>query len=125
VPHTILVCDDEQGIVSLFAEVLSDEGYRVLTANDGIEGLQRVREERPDLVISNVQMVKMDGTDMARAIRADSAFDGMPIILMSGAATSMNDAACDAFLAKPFQIDTLLATVARLLDGANARKSES
>jgi CheY-like chemotaxis protein len=123
--HTILVCDDEEGIVSLFAGVLDEEGYRILTASDGTEGLRRVREEHPDLVLSNVQMAEMDGTEMARKIRADPSFDGMPIILMSGAATSMNDAPCDAFLEKPFQIDTLLATVARLLDNAGARSAMS
>jgi CheY-like chemotaxis protein len=115
--QTILICDDEEGIRTLFGGVLEEEGYRVLTATDGEEGLRLVREAHPDLVFSNVQMPNLDGVDMARTIRADASWDDMPIILMSGAATNMNDAPCDAFLEKPFQIDTLIETVTRLLDG--------
>jgi two-component system response regulator VicR len=116
--RTILICDDERGIVDLFREVLEEEHYRVLTAHDGREGLRRVREARPDLVLSNVQMPHMDGTEMARAIRADPALDTMPIVLMSGAATRAEGVPCDAFFQKPFRVDDLLAEIARLLDAA-------
>lgn len=119
---TILIVEDERGIVALLEEVLAEEGYRVLTTRDGAEGLRRVRDEHPDLVVSNVQMPTLSGAAMARAIRADATLDGMPILLMSGAAASRGDAPYDGFLEKPFQIDTLIATITRLLD--RARRQE-
>jgi DNA-binding response OmpR family regulator len=118
--QTILILEDEQGIRELFRDVLEEAGYRVIVGKDGEEGLRLVRDERPDLVVSNVRMPKLDGVRTTRAIRADASLDGMPIILMSGAATSMNHAPSDAFLEKPFQLDTLIETVARLLDGVRA-----
>jgi len=69
----------------------------------------------PDLLLSNIQMPRMSGADMVQAIRAESAFDGMPIILMSAAAALGEGVPSDGFFEKPFQLDTLIATVARLL----------
>lgn len=69
----------------------------------------------PDLLLSNIQMPRMSGADMVRAIRAESAFDGMPIILMSAAAALGEGVPSDEFFEKPFPLDTLIATVARLL----------
>ena len=122
---TILILDDEQGLRAFCAEVLAGEGYRILLGKDGEEGLRLVRTARPDLVLSNVQMPKLDGVALTRTLRADAALDGMPIILMSGAATNMNDAPCDAYFEKPFQIDTLIATVARLLNEAREITQEA
>ena len=115
---TILIVEDEQGIALLFRDLLEDEGYAVLIAADGEEGLRRVYDAHPDLVLSNVQMPHLSGADLARAIRADPALDAMPLILMSAGAAIRSDAPCDGFVEKPFQLDTLVATVARLLDQA-------
>jgi len=113
--QTVLLVEDEPGIAGLLRDVLEDEGYAVLVATDGVTGLRRVRTERPDLLLSNIQMPQMSGADMVRAIRAESAFDGMPIILMSAAAALGEGVPSDGFFEKPFQLDTLIATVARLL----------
>jgi len=112
---TVLLVEDEPGIAGLLRNVLEEEGYTVLVATDGVTGLRRVRTEHPDLLLGNIQMPQMSGADMVRTIRAESAFDGMRIILMSAAAALGEGVPSDGFFEKPFQLDTLIATVARLL----------
>ncbi len=118
--QTVLLVEDEPGIAGLLRDVLEDQGDAVLVATDGVTGLRRVRTEHPDLLLSNIQMPQMSGAEMVRAIRAESAFDSMPIILMSAAATLGEGVPSDGFFEKPFPLDALIATVARLLDLARA-----
>jgi DNA-binding response OmpR family regulator len=70
--NTILIVEDEQGLRTLLTDVCEGEGYRVRTASDGEGALRHVRDARPDLVLSIVQMPKLDGLAMARALRADT-----------------------------------------------------
>ncbi len=121
---TVLLVEDEPDIAGLLRDVLENEGYAVLVATDGVDGLRCVRTKRPDLLLSNIQMPQMSGAEMVRAIRAESAFDGMPIILMSAAAALGEGVPSDGFFEKPFQLDTLIATVARLLGLARVQVNE-
>ena len=115
---TVLVVDDEFGIADVLVTALEDEGYRVFTAANGQRGLERLAENRPDLVISDFMMPLMDGAAMARAIRADPDSKDIPIIMISAVAEAMvreRFDGYDAFLRKPFQIAALLELVARTL----------
>ncbi|MDQ6831862.1 MAG: response regulator [Chloroflexota bacterium] len=116
---TILILDDEDAIAELTRSLLEGEGYRVILAPNGREGLRLLAEERPGLVISDVMMPVMDGLAFARAVRADPVHTHLPLILMSAAGKGIvADVPHTAFLAKPFDLVTLIALVAGLLPSA-------
>ena len=113
---TILVVEDEEAIASLVATVLEEEGYRVVTAANGREGLARLAESRPDLVLCDVMMPILDGREMYRAMRDDPAYRSIPVVLMSAGGESSVRGADAAFLAKPFDLDTLLNVLTPLIE---------
>jgi CheY-like chemotaxis protein len=113
---TILVVDDESAIIEVLRGLLEDEGYRVVSAANGYEGLERVAQARPDLIISDVMMPRMGGVAFMHALRQDSSYATIPVVLASAAAPSANGAA--GFLGKPFDFDALLDLVRRLTNDA-------
>ncbi len=66
----VLVVDDDPNVQEILREFLSAKGYEVITAGDGAEGLRRVKEERPHLILLDIQMPKMDGLEVLRHLRA-------------------------------------------------------
>ncbi len=80
---TVLVVEDSAVTRALVASVLRDEGYRVLEADDGRQGLQVLGESRVDLVLTDVQMPRMDGLELLQAIRTSSELAGMPVVILS------------------------------------------
>src|SRR5260221_14336123 len=79
----VLVVDDEVVIADAIAAVLQDEGYEVVVAANGQEGLARAREARPDVILADVMMPVMDGEEMVRRLRAEAATATVPVIVMS------------------------------------------
>ena len=122
-PHTILVADDEPTLLRLLEFVLVRQGHRLLTAANGEEALALVHRERPDLVVLDIMMPRMDGYSVAEAIRADPVSAGTPIIMLS-ARTQDEDIArgvavgVDTYLTKPFAPELFIKVVAAHLDGA-------
>ena len=116
---TILIVEDERVIAEILSAVLEDEGYRVVIANNGKQGLDRLAEGRPDLVLCDIMMPGLDGRDLARAMSANAKYRTIPLILMSAAYIPLNkhDFPYTAFLRKPFDMDHLLDTVATALNG--------
>jgi len=80
---TVLVVDDEFGIVDVLETILTDEGYRVLTACNGKQGLVRLSEEKPEVILLDFMMPILGGGDMLRAMAAEPAYQRIPIIMMS------------------------------------------
>ncbi|WP_257450121.1 response regulator [Archangium lipolyticum] len=115
----LLVVDDEVGITDALTDLLSEEGYLVLVARNGKDGLKRIAEKRPDLVLLDYMMPVMDGREMLLALRADPAYQDLPVLLMSAMPRSSIPPDCkpSAFLRKPFELDQLLMEVGRLLAG--------
>jgi CheY-like chemotaxis protein len=113
----VLVVDDEVVIADAIAAVLQDEGYDVVVAANGQEGLARARESRPDVILADVMMPVMDGEEMVRCLRAEGATSTVPVVVMSAVYQSREQLPFGhfAFLAKPFDLDTLLDTIARAL----------
>ena len=118
---TVLVVDDDPVIVKLLQVNFEMEGYTVITAGDGEEGLTRARADHPDIVLSDVMMPKMNGLQMAEQLKADAGTRGIPIILLSAKAQAADvDAGrefADDYVTKPFDPLELLDRVARLLAG--------
>lgn len=101
---TILVVDDEFGVGEVLDTILTDAGHRVLTAINGKQGLARLVETTPDVVLLDFMMPLLDGPGMLRAMAADPAHRGIPVIMMSSLDEDTVAEKCDrhvAFLRKP------------------------
>jgi CheY-like chemotaxis protein len=113
---TILVVVNDDGVRQLIVDLLEIEGYHVLTAVDGRQGLDILSIYKPDLVICDVALPLVSGIDLARTLRADPRYRALPVVAISG---SWHPAAAErlfsAILAKPFSVDALLSTVADVL----------
>jgi len=119
----LLIVDDELAIVEALQDILSVEGYGIITAFNGAEGLQRMQELRPDLVLLDLMMPVMDGREMLRRIRDDASLRAIPVVVMSAGRISEEERRSSArFLAKPFELDLLLDTISELLGGPDGPK---
>ena len=103
-PPTVLIADDEPAIVDLLTHFLEDEGYEVRRASDGMSALEIVRQNRPNLIIADVMMPRMNGYELLDELDTDGA--NVPVILMSAAVVSRRDGV--SFIAKPFDLGELL-----------------
>lgn len=113
----ILVVDDEPDIAELLQTVLEEEGHQVIVAGNGREGLTRVMEGRPDLILCDVMMPLMDGVGLCRAVQADPATRDIPLVFMSAGRKPVNADGCryEAFIPKPFELTVVIEVVASLL----------
>lgn len=118
---TVLVVDDDPVIQKLLQVNFEMEGYIVMTASDGLEGVERARAETPDVIICDIMMPRMDGLEVTRTLKGDPATAGIPILLLSAKAQQADVAAgqtsgADDYVTKPFDPLDLLQRVATLLD---------
>lgn len=117
---TILVVDDEEPVRQLLAEIFADRGYRALQAHNGRHALEVLQAEHADLVLTDVMMPQLTGTDLCRHLKASPETRNIRVILMSAAGREVADGAgADAFLDKPFQLDEVEALVDQWLKHAS------
>ncbi|MFT3899229.1 MAG: response regulator transcription factor [Gordonia sp. (in: high G+C Gram-positive bacteria)] len=114
----ILVVDDDRAVRESLRRSLTFNGYTVETAGDGLEALEKVVAQRPDLLVLDVMMPRMDGLEVCRRLR--SAGDDLPILVLTARDSvservSGLDAGADDYLAKPFALEELLARLRALL----------
>lgn len=117
---TILVVEDIPASRELVVDVLTASGYVVREAKDGVDLLERVRRERPGLIILDLQLPGIDGFTLARQLKGDPETQGIPILAVSAYALPDDRrralaAGCDGYLAKPVNIRELTETVAHML----------
>jgi DNA-binding response OmpR family regulator len=116
----ILLVDDEQDLVWAVRHSLSDEGYEVLTAYDGVEALAVARRHRPDLVILDIVMPRLDGLQVCHRVRRDPTLAAVPILFLTVRSAIEDrlkglDEGGDDYLVKPFDLRELKARVKALL----------
>jgi len=120
--NSVLIVNDEPDQLTLMGNLLHKAGYSVLTAEDGLDGLTLAKQKRPDLVISDVTMPRMNGLEFCREIRADSELQTVPILLVSALQKDTDSvvaglrAGADDYLEFPFDSARLVAKVSRLLE---------
>jgi len=117
---TILIVDDEPTNVDMLSQELDEEGYKLLTAYDGEEALIKVQEHKPDLILLDVMMPKVDGFTVCRILKGSGKTVLIPVILLTALRGHEDrvrgiDAGADDFISKPFDGDELLAKIRSLL----------
>ena len=118
---SVLVVDDQPHIVRLIQVNLEKEGFQVTTAGDGVEGLYKVREIRPDLVILDVIMPRKDGFEVLREIKSDPELLDIPVIMLTVKTHNADigeglKEGAEMYLPKPFHPKELVALVKRVLE---------
>jgi chemosensory pili system protein ChpA (sensor histidine kinase/response regulator) len=121
----VLVVDDSLTVRRVTQRLLLREGYRVVLAKDGLDALERLAEERPCVLLSDIEMPRMDGFDLVRHVRANAQLAGLPVVMItSRIAQKHRDYAAELgvqhYLGKPFSEDELLALLARYARAAAA-----
>jgi len=125
---TVLVVDDDPVILKLLEVNFEMEGFDVLLARDGQEGIEVACDSRPDVVVSDIMMPKKSGLELVVALRGDPATRDIPIILLSAKAQNADvrtglDAGADDYVTKPFEPMDLVDRVNRLLETRASKRS--
>lgn len=117
----ILLVEDERGIASAFSILLEMEGYKVVLAANGMEGLEQLAMRKPDLIMTDCMMPVMDGLTMIKRIRDNPAYSQIPILLMSAGLppSTAGFGGADAFLQMPAGVEALVLEIEKLLNRAS------
>jgi len=124
-PKYILIVDDDPDLVEAVAMKMEAQGYRVGRAYDGIEAWERIREERPDLVILDVMMPRKNGYEVCDEMKNDAEYQAIPVILLTAVGSAVPTTTythhdgmqvlADDFVSKPVDMDKLADLVAELI----------
>ena len=115
---TILIIDDEFGVAEVLELILEDEGHRVFSAANGRQGLDRLKEVAPDLVLLDFMMPILDGPGTLDAIRGDPGLAQIPVVMMSSMDEGTVRERCNgyqSFLHKPFRAADVITTLSKVL----------
>jgi CheY-like chemotaxis protein len=114
---TVLVVDDDPDVRKVLADAFESEGFRVMTAANGMQALHRVRDAAPDAIILDLNMPMMTGDDFLYAWRGGAETHRIPVVAISAAYPGLHpeDLGVDAFFPKPFEVDLLVRHVRDLL----------
>jgi two-component system response regulator len=120
--NKILLAEDETTLSTIISETLEDEGYEVIAATNGVDGLAAFRSDHPDIVIADVMMPRMDGFEMARHIRNTN--PDVPLIFLTALSSISDietgfDIGADDYLKKPFKMRELILRIRALLKRRN------
>src|SRR5215470_18552517 len=122
----VLIVEDEQSFASKLAEQLRSEGFSVVTAGDGEAGLEKARDEHPDLIVLDIMLPKLDGLSLCRMIRRDPNTAHIPIIMVTARGTEVDkivglESGADDYVVKPVALGEFLARVRAVLRRPSGR----
>lgn len=120
----ILVVDDEKHIVRLVEVNLQRAGYDVVTAYDGVQALEMVKQERPDMLVLDVMMPRMNGFEVLKQLKANPETQEIPVIMLTAKAQDADvfkgwQSGVDSYLTKPFNPMELLTFVKRIFESTD------
>lgn len=116
----ILIVEDEAELVEMITMRLAASGYEVISASDGQEGLEKAKKEKPDLLILDLMLPKMDGYKVCGLLKKDTKYAQIPVIIFTARAQEEDkklaeEMGADAYITKPFEPQLLLAKIEELL----------
>ena len=120
----VLVIEDDELNRKLVKEILRMGNYRTIEAIDAETGIQMARQHKPDLILMDVHLPKMDGLSATRIIKGDKDLKQIPIVAVTALAMPEDldkvlEAGCDDYVSKPFRFQNLLTTIDQLLDSSD------
>lgn len=118
---TILIVEDNDLNMKLFNDLLQAHGYETVQTMDGRDVLQLARENRPDLIIMDIQLPEISGMEVTRMLKADDELKDIPVLAvtafaMKGDEEKIREGGCEGYIAKPISVPTFLETVAKFLN---------
>ena len=118
----ILLVDDEPELLEMVKIRLEANNYEVITASDGQEGLDKAKREKPDIIILDIMLPRMDGYKVCGLLKADTRHNKIPIIMFTARAQESDEKlgkelGADAYITKPFEPQVLLEKIRKLLEG--------
>ena len=116
----IHVVEDQEDNRQILRDLLTNAGYEMLVAEDGVQALEQAEKHRPDLILMDIQLPVLDGYEATRRLKANPELKAIPIIVITSYALSGDEekaraAGCDAYVAKPFSPRALLAKMREYL----------
>jgi two-component system alkaline phosphatase synthesis response regulator PhoP len=122
-PKKIMVVDDEPYIARVIKFKLEQEGYTVISANDGITGLTKIKEEKPDMVLLDVMMPGMSGYEVCQKIKGDAELAGIPVVILTAKGQERDreqgfSMGASDYITKPFSPNRLLELVKSIIGEA-------
>jgi DNA-binding response OmpR family regulator len=122
----VLIIEDEETLAKTLADKLRADSFTVITAFDGESGLEKIREERPDLIVLDIMLPKLDGLSLCRIIRRDTATSHIPIIMLTARGTEVDkivglESGADDYVVKPLALGEFLARVRAVMRRAPGR----
>lgn len=113
----VLIAEDDPSVRMTLEFVLEDEGFEVLAAEDGVEALKIATSERPNVILLDQMMPRMNGKELLAALRSDSATSSIPVFVLSGMTRASSDEWAGAhFIGKPFSPDELVERIRGALE---------
>ncbi|GJM43107.1 MAG: two-component system response regulator [Ardenticatenaceae bacterium] len=122
-PQTILVIEDDPVIRGILQMNLSDQGYQVLSAEDGLAGVRTAKETQPGIILMDIRLPNITGWEATRRLKVEPKTAHIPIIALTAQSTSKDlhrcfESGCDAFMTKPIQFAQLFTKIEMLLNGS-------
>ena len=117
---TILIVEDNDLNMKLFNDLLQAHGYNTIQSKDGREVVKLARENRPDLILMDIQLPEISGLEVTKVIKADDELKNIPVIAvtafaMKGDEEKIREGGCEGYIAKPISVPNFLETVAKFL----------
>ena len=117
---TILIVEDNDLNMKLFNDLLQAHGYNTIQTKDGREVVKLAQENRPDLILMDIQLPEISGLEITKVIKADDELKNIPVIAvtafaMKGDEEKIREGGCEGYIAKPISVPNFLETVAKFL----------
>jgi len=118
--HRVLIVEDNELNMKLFHDLLEASGMEILETRNGIDALRVAKEQRPDLIVMDIQLPEMSGLEVTERIKSDPDLAPIPVIAvtafaMKGDEERIRAAGCEAYLSKPISIDRFISTIKSFL----------
>ena len=126
--RTVMIVDDSVTVRKVTSRLMERHGFEVLTAKDGVDAMEQLQETRPDIMLLDIEMPRMDGFEVLRSVRRDESMKELPIVMITSRTGDKHreqaiELGVDHYLGKPFQETNLMATIETILNQGNVGES--